>query len=144
VQLANSTDLALRVILRLARTDDTAPLTCAEVATAVGGPYSQVAEAVGSLQQLGVVAGWGPDSDLTLTPHGHGASVGRLVRELEGTGEVAGCEGDPPCPLSDGCRLRGALRAAQEAFFAALDPITVQDLVAGKRQWLDLSAPMAR
>ena len=57
-------------------------------------------------------------------------SVGRLVRELEGDHEVVECEGTNPCPLRGGCRLRFALRDAQEAFFAALDPLTVADLTA--------------
>lgn len=39
------------------------------------------------------------------------------------------CEGDTPCPLRSGCRLRGALRRAQEAFYATLDPVTVTELV---------------
>ncbi|GHI08202.1 hypothetical protein Scel_65230 [Streptomyces cellostaticus] len=33
-------------------------------------------------------------------------------------------------PLNSACRLRGALRRAPEAFFAALDPVTVRDIVA--------------
>ncbi|MGW8625097.1 transcriptional regulator, partial [Streptomyces albidoflavus] len=32
-------------------------------------------------------------------------------------------------PLRSGCRLRGALRRAQEAFYATLDPVTVTELV---------------
>ena len=35
-----------------------------------------------------------------------------------------------PCPLRAACRLRGALRQAQEAFFAVLDPLSIEDLVA--------------
>lgn len=52
------------------------------------------------------------------------------MRELEGVEEVVACDGDPPCPLRGACRLRGALRQAQDAFYAALDPLTVSDLVA--------------
>jgi Rrf2 family nitric oxide-sensitive transcriptional repressor len=40
-----------------------------------------------------------------------------------------GCEDDPPCPLRAACRLRSALRQAQEAFFASLDGVTVASLV---------------
>ena len=52
------------------------------------------------------------------------------MRSLEGPDEVVQCEGSVPCPLRGGCRLRTALRDAQEAFFAALDPLTVADLTA--------------
>ncbi|MGX1504595.1 UNVERIFIED_CONTAM: Rrf2 family nitric oxide-sensitive transcriptional repressor [Streptomyces graminofaciens] len=67
---------------------------------------------------------------LELTALGRRASVGWLVRELEGEGEVVACEGDAPCPLRGACRLRRALRDAQEAFHATLNPLTVADLVA--------------
>lgn len=50
------------------------------------------------------------------------------MRALEGEGDVVDCEGATPCPLNAACRLRGALRRAQEAFYASLDPLTVDDL----------------
>jgi Rrf2 family nitric oxide-sensitive transcriptional repressor len=56
--------------------------------------------------------------------------VGGVVRAFEGDGDVVDCEGSTPCPLNSACRLRGALRRAQEAFYASLDPLTVADIVA--------------
>jgi Rrf2 family transcriptional regulator, nitric oxide-sensitive transcriptional repressor len=55
--------------------------------------------------------------------------VGAIVRTFEGEGDVVECEGATPCPLNSACRLRGALRRAQEAFFATLDPLTVTDMI---------------
>lgn len=135
--MTKSTDIALRIAMRLAVTGDaadpavTAAPTTREVAGAVGVPYTHAAKVVSRLQHLGVLeARRGRGGGLALTTAGRTGSVGRLVRELEGAGDVVGCEDDPPCPLRSACRLRGALRAAQEAFFAALDPITIEDLVA--------------
>lgn len=130
VRLTKSTDIALRIAMRLAVADEEAPApTTREVAGTVGVPYTHAAKVVSRLQHLGVVeARRGRGGGLTLTPAGRRGSVGRLVRELEGTGDVVGCEDEPPCPLRSACRLRGALREAQEAFFAALDPLTVEDL----------------
>ncbi|MFF7729476.1 RrF2 family transcriptional regulator [Streptomyces sp. NPDC008001] len=128
MRLTKSTDIALRIAMRLAVTGDDTPTT-REVAEAVGVPYTHAAKVVSRLQHMGVVeARRGRGGGLTLTAAGRTGSVGRLVRELEGVGDVVGCEDDPPCPLRAACRLRGALRNAQEAFFAALDPITVEDL----------------
>ncbi|MFH8788240.1 RrF2 family transcriptional regulator [Streptomyces roseoverticillatus] len=128
MRLTKSTDIALRIAMRLAVTGDDSPTT-REVAEAVGVPYTHAAKVVSRLQHMGVVeARRGRGGGLTLTTAGRTGSVGRLVRELEGAGDVVGCEDDPPCPLRAACRLRGALRDAQEAFFAALDPITVEDL----------------
>ncbi|MFI8949890.1 nitric oxide-sensing transcriptional repressor NsrR [Streptomyces sp. NPDC053750] len=132
MRLTKFTDLALRSVMRLAvlGDGDDLPVT-REVAEVVGVPYTHAAKAITRLQHLGVVeARRGRGGGLTLTDLGRRASVGWLVRELEGDGEVVACEGDSPCPLRGACRLRGALRDAQEAFYAALDPLTVADLVA--------------
>lgn len=129
------------MILHLARPGGTERPVTGEVARAVGGPRAEVEVAVGRLRGLGVVAA---DSGLALTDLGRTASVGWLVRELEGAGDVVGCQDDPPCPLLGPCRLRGVLRRAQEAFLAALDPVTVPDLVVDARRWLGLPMPSAR
>jgi Rrf2 family nitric oxide-sensitive transcriptional repressor len=130
VRLTKGTDLALRIAMRLAMLgEETAPTT-REVADAVGAPYSHAAKVVTRLQHLGVVeARRGRGGGLALTPAGRTGSLGRLARELEGVGDVVGCEDDPPCPLRAACRLRTVLRTAQEAFYATLDPITIEDLV---------------
>jgi Rrf2 family nitric oxide-sensitive transcriptional repressor len=96
----------------------------------MGVPATHMAKAITRLQHLGVLeARRGRGGGLALTDLGRHASVGWLVRELEGEGEVVACEGDSPCPLRGACRLRRALRDAQEAFYATLDPLTVADLV---------------
>ncbi|MEN3584430.1 Rrf2 family transcriptional regulator [Streptomyces sp. ZYX-F-203] len=130
MRLTKFTDLALRAVMRLAVSEQDGPSTTQEVAEAVGVPATHMAKAVTRLQHLGVLeARRGRGGGLVLTGPGRRASVGWLVRELEGEGEVVACEGEPPCPLREACRLRGALRQAQEAFYATLDPLTVADLV---------------
>ncbi|GES28198.1 Rrf2 family transcriptional regulator [Streptomyces angustmyceticus] len=131
MRLTKSTDIALRIAMRLAVLGDTgeAPTT-REVASAVVVPYTHAAKVVSKLQHLGAVeARRGRGGGLTLTTAGRTGSLGQLVRQLEGADDVVGCEDDPPCPLRGGCRLRGALRAAQEAFYASLDPLSIADLV---------------
>ncbi|MDC7341202.1 RrF2 family transcriptional regulator [Streptomyces lydicus] len=131
MRLTKFTDLGLRAVMRLAVTEQAEPLTTRKVAEAMGVPYAHMAKAITRLQHLGVLeARRGRGGGLELTGLGQQASVGWLVRELEGVEEVVACDGDPPCPLRWACRLRGALRQAQDAFYAALDPLTVADLVA--------------
>ncbi|NEB38223.1 Rrf2 family transcriptional regulator [Streptomyces sp. SID14515] len=131
MRLTRFTDVALRVLMRLAVAEGQEPPTTREVAAAMRVPYTHTAKVVARLQHLGLLdARRGRGGGLTLTSAGRSASIGSLVRELEGPEEVVECEGDTPCPLRSACRLRGALREAQEAFYAALDPITVTDLVA--------------
>ncbi|MEU2336012.1 Rrf2 family transcriptional regulator [Streptomyces sp. NPDC006654] len=130
MRLLRSTDLALRLLMRLAVAGESSPTT-REVAGDMEVPYTHAAKVVAELQHRGLVdARRGRGGGLTLTEQGRTASVGALVRAFEGEGDVVDCEGgDRPCPLSSGCRLRGALRRAQEAFYAALDPVTVADMV---------------
>lgn len=116
--------------MRLAVADPAEVYTTKQVAEAVAAPYTHVAKVVSRLQHLGVLeARRGRGGGLVLTERGRDASIGWLMRELEGHGDVAACEDSPPCPLRSACRLRSALRRAQEAFYAALDPVTVRDLV---------------
>ncbi|WAU80045.1 Rrf2 family transcriptional regulator [Streptomyces sp. Qhu-G9] len=130
MRLLRSTDLALRVLMRLAVTEGTTPTT-REVAAAMEVPYTHAAKVVAELQHLGLLdARRGRGGGLALTGEGRTASVGAVVRAFEGDGDVVDCEGSAPCPLNTGCRLRGALRRAQEAFYASLDPLTVTDMVA--------------
>ncbi|MBB6171848.1 Rrf2 family nitric oxide-sensitive transcriptional repressor [Nocardiopsis mwathae] len=130
MRLTAFTDLSLRIVMRLAVAEDEL-LTTRDVAGMVAMPYTHAAKAVARLSELGLVeARRGRGGGLRLSEAGHRASVGWIVRELEGAGDVVGCEDDPPCPLRSACRLRSALRAAQEAFFASLDPVTVDALVA--------------
>ncbi|MGW1835943.1 RrF2 family transcriptional regulator [Streptomyces sp. NPDC002067] len=131
MRLTKSTDIALRIAMRLAVIEDGggAPTT-REVAAAVDVPYTHAAKVVSKLQRLGAVeARRGRGGGLTLTDAGRTASLGHLVRELEGVHDVVGCEDGTGCPLRAGCRLRAALRTAQEAFYASLDPLSVNDLI---------------
>ncbi|MFF2570580.1 RrF2 family transcriptional regulator [Streptomyces sp. NPDC058084] len=130
MRLTKFTDLALRAVMRLAVTEQDASPTTREVAESMAVPYAHMAKVVTRLQHLGVVeARRGRGGGLALTELGRQSSVGWLARTLEGDDEVVACDGDPPCPLRTACRLRSALREAQEAFYRTLDPLTVADLI---------------
>ncbi|CCK30562.1 hypothetical protein BN159_6183 [Streptomyces davaonensis JCM 4913] len=131
MRLLRSTDLALRILMRLSVSEGATPTT-REVAADMDVPYTHAAKVVAELQHQGLVdARRGRGGGLALTDKGRTASVGAVVRSFEGDGDVVDCEGGgtAPCPLSPACRLRGALRRAQEAFFASLDPLTIGDMV---------------
>ncbi|KFG04156.1 MULTISPECIES: RrF2 family transcriptional regulator [Streptomyces] len=131
MRLTRYTDLALRAVMRLAVVDGAELLTTRQIADSMNVPYTHMAKAIAQLQHLGVIeARRGRNGGLTLTDAGRAAPVGNLVRTLEQDREAVVCEGDTPCPLSGACRLRRALREAQEAFYSSLDKVTVGDLVA--------------
>lgn len=131
MQLNGFTDLALRIIMRLAVLDASEPASTARLAEQLRVSPTHAAKVVATLSRLGVVeTRRGRNGGLRLAADAGAISVGRLVRDLEGAKEVVECEGSNPCPLRGGCRLRSALARAQEAFYAALDPLTVDDVVA--------------
>ncbi|MET7679607.1 Rrf2 family transcriptional regulator [Streptomyces sp. NPDC005423] len=144
MRLLRSTDLALRVLMRLAVAGEATPTT-RDVAAAMQVPYTHAAKVVAELRHQGLLdARRGRGGGLALTEKGRTASVGALVRAFEGGGDVVDCEGVVPCPLHSACRLRGALRRAQEAFFGSLDPLTVADLAAAPTGPLLLGLPGVR
>ncbi|MBO0811198.1 MAG: Rrf2 family transcriptional regulator [Microlunatus sp.] len=138
MQLTGFTDLALRVVMRLAVIDEHA--TTRSLADQLRVKYSHATKAVTVLHKLGVVeARRGRSGGLRLAQDARAISVGALVRELEGAKEVIECDGDNPCPLRGDCGLRLALAQAQEAFFASLDPLTIANVTAGRTGELLLS-----
>ena len=151
MRLMKSTDLALRLLMRLAvvppDTDPEELPTTREVADAMGAAATHMAKVVGKLQHLGLIqARRGRGGGLVLTPAGRAASVGAVVRTFEGSGDLAGCvdDNEQACPLNAACRLRGALRAAQEAFYVSLDQLTIEDVITGPTGPLLLSISRRR
>jgi Rrf2 family nitric oxide-sensitive transcriptional repressor len=142
MRLTAFTDISLRIVMRLAVAGPEEKLTTRAVAGMVSVPYTHAAKAVARLSELGMVeARRGRGGGLYLTERGRNAPVGRIVRALEGGDEVVGCEDDPPCPLRSACRLRAALRDAQEAFYSSLDTVTVASLAQAPTGPLLLSLP---
>ena len=130
MQLTRFTDLGLRITMLLAAATADRQLSTAQVAEQMRVPYTHAAKVVARLTGLGVVeSARGRSGGIRLTEFGAGRSIGWIARRLEGDGEVVECEGANPCPLREGCRLRGALRQAQEAFFQVLDRQTVADMI---------------
>ena len=146
MQLTRFTDLGLRAMMLLsAGESDQRRVTTGHIAAGAGASENHIAKAVSRLVGLGLVeARRGRVGGLTLTQAGRSASVGWLVRELEGDREVIECHGTSPCPLVAGCRLRRALANAKEAFYAELDKYCVADLARSPALTLIQVTPPAR
>jgi Rrf2 family nitric oxide-sensitive transcriptional repressor len=130
MQLTRFTDLGLRTMMLLAAGEaDEQRITTRSIAVGANASENHIAKAVARLAELGMVhARRGRIGGLTLTDAGRDASVGWLVRSLEGDREVIDCDGSDPCPLVSACRLRRAMAEAKEAFYRELDRYTITDL----------------
>ena len=147
VQLTRFTDLGLRVVMYLVAGPPESMPSTRTVADRLGLSYAHTTKVVARLGELGVVTTRrGRGGGLGITELGRTASLGWLTRALEGDEEVVDCEGAQPCPMRRGCRLRSKLRAAQDAFYTALDDITIADLAdsGAGTVLLDLEAPGGR
>lgn len=133
MQLTRFTDLGLRAVMLLAAGEaDSRRVTTGSIAAGANASENHIAKAVARLSDLGLVsARRGRVGGLSLTDEGRNASIGWLVRRLEGDREVVECGGSAPCPLVPACRLRRALADAKEAFYRELDHYTVNDLARG-------------
>jgi len=134
MQLTRFTDLGLRAMMLLAAGEsEERRVTTRTIASGAAASEHHVAKAVSRLSELGMLhARRGRVGGLRLTDAGRTASVGWLVRQLEGDREVIECGGNNPCPLIAACRLRRALAEAKEAFYRELDRYTVTDLAGSK------------
>jgi len=105
-----------------------------EVTTAYGISRNHVAKVIHNLAKLGYVntrRGRGGGIQLAL-PAGE-IRIGKLVRQTEESSVIVECFDalTNTCPISGSCLLKGALAEAMNAFYAALDRQTLQDLVNG-------------
>ncbi|MGV0853416.1 RrF2 family transcriptional regulator [Mycolicibacterium phlei] len=130
MQLTRFTDLGLRAMMLLAAGEaEDRRVTTRSIAAGAHASENHVAKAVARLAELGMVhTQRGRVGGLTLTEAGRTASLGWLVRSLEGDREVIDCDGATPCPLVSACRLRRALAEAKEAFYRELDRYTIADM----------------
>ncbi|SKH10510.1 HTH-type transcriptional repressor NsrR [Mycobacteroides abscessus subsp. bolletii] len=129
MQLTRFTDLGLRIVMRLAVEGPNAQLHTDDLAAQLCVSYTHATKVVARLSEMGTIESTrGRHGGVRITQDGLGRRVGSLARKLERSGEVIDCEGDPPCPLRRNCRLREALRSAQDAFFTHLDQWTVAEI----------------
>ncbi|TDC69711.1 Rrf2 family transcriptional regulator [Actinomadura sp. GC306] len=128
MHLTQSTDLALRLLMLLGTRNERR--SSAKLADVLNVAPQHMAKIVQRLRRLGFVrTSRGRGGGVLLAEGVLDRPVGEIVRALEGPGEAVDCD-HPPCPLRGGCRLRGALRTAQDAFIASLNTLSLRDLVA--------------
>lgn len=123
MRLTSFTDFGLRALMRAAA-DPARVFTTEEIARAFGLSRHHLTKIVRELADAGIVvtqkgAGGGfrlarPPADIT---------IGEVVRALEARQALVECfrSDGGACVLVPGCRLRGRLAAAREAFLRELD-----------------------
>ena len=135
MRLLASTDLALRVLMLLARRPDGDRMSVDALAGALGGlSRNHLHKIVQDLTALGItrtVRGTG--GGVMLAVAAEKVRIGTLVRQLEEDQPIVECfrhEGCD-CTFMPACRLRNMLRQARDSFYRTLDGHTLADCLHG-------------
>ncbi|QFS82085.1 HTH-type transcriptional repressor NsrR [Roseivivax sp. THAF40] len=132
MRITKRTNIATRVLMYCA-VHNTSLVTKSQIARACNASEHHLGQIVNQLAQLGYLeTRRGRHGGLRLARTPDHIALGPLFRAFEAKAPLAECF-DPEantCPLVDACRLRKALTKAAEAFYAALDDVTLDDLVA--------------
>ncbi|MBS0560286.1 MAG: Rrf2 family transcriptional regulator [Proteobacteria bacterium] len=131
MRLLASTDIALRVLMSLARLPAGHTVTVETLAQALGGlSRHHLHKIVQQLTGLGLTRTTrGISGGVGLAADPASVVLGKLIRQLEGEQPLVECfqSAGCSCTLVADCRLRFMLRDANEAFYRALDAHTLAD-----------------
>lgn len=138
MRLNAQTDYSLRMMMFLAvRLGE--PTTIQEIATRLSLSQTHLMRVAAKLSAKGFVASTrGRTGGIMLSRNPTEITIEQVVQAIEPDFHLAGCF-DPSrkdCSIEPACRLKGALSAALEAFFAELATVTLADLAAPNRAQL--------
>lgn len=140
MRLTIRTNLAMRTLMFCA-VNRGRTVRKSQIAALCNASENHLGVVVNMLSQSGYVAtARGRHGGMKLARAPEEISVGEVFRLFEACVPFAECFATDAnaCPLSDACRLRRALADAVEAFYAALDRITLADLVDGNDPLADI------
>lgn len=130
MQLSKFSDYALRIVMHLASSPDQL-LSTRQLAEIHDAKFNHLSKVTGWLVSHGYAESLrGRGGGLRLAHAPGDLSLGMLLRQLEEDKPLVECMGRDrsQCRLSPACGLSLALQTAQEAFFQALDPITLDSV----------------
>ncbi|MCR9150301.1 MAG: Rrf2 family transcriptional regulator [Rhodobacteraceae bacterium] len=136
MRLTTRTNLAMRVLMFCA-VNPGRIVRKHEIAEACNASENHLAQVVNTLGQLGFVETLrGRAGGMQLARQTDNIRVGEVFRAFETGVPFAECfdAEHNTCPLAGCCRLQRALKQALEAFYSALDELTLTELVAGNTQ----------
>ena len=134
MRVTKHTDYALRVLIYLGsrKAGRVTTQSIADAFNISGSHLQKVVRALGEMKVVELFRGVNGGIELCADPSD--IYVGAVVRALDDEDGWIECfnEETDECVVSSACGLKGALRAAQEAFYKSLDPISIADVI-GRR-----------
>ncbi len=143
MRITKRTNIAIRLLMFCA-TNTQRLVTKTEVATCCNVSENHLAQVINQLGQLGYLnTVRGRKGGMSLAKSATQITVGSVFRDIEGTLPENRCfaDVDDTCPLLSACRLKAALARASQAFYASLDEVSLESLVAGNTALLEMFQP---
>lgn len=140
MRVTTRTNLAMRVLMYCAA-NNSRLVTRDEIAQAVNASTHHTGHVVGQLAQVGAITTVrGRSGGLRLAAPMADINIGQVFRHLESHLPIAECfdMDTNNCPLAGACKLRDALAAAAEAFYASLDQVALSDIMSCNVPLLDM------
>ncbi len=145
MRITKRTNIAVRLLMYCAVNDDRL-VTKAEIASCCNISENHLAQVINQLAQLGYLKTQrGRNGGMSLARAAAEIRIGDVFRDVEGDLPVVECfaDADNTCPLTDACRLKLALADAAQAFFMALDEVTLNALVCDNSDLIRMLQPVA-
>lgn len=130
MQLKRSTDILLRILMYLASHPQVDHISIHDLSEALNWNKNLVVKVAHIAVQQGLLkAVRGRTGGVALAKPASDYRIGDVVRLMEGNEVMVNCD-EPRCPLlNGGCRLRGVLANAREAFYRELNAVTLDQIV---------------
>lgn len=129
MRLTQFTDFGIRALIVLAEREGEV-VSASQIAESLGVSVHHMAKVLQALGAAGLVRSQrGKQGGVTLARAPAAIRIGEVVRALEEGQALVECyrSDGGACVLTPGCRLRGMLLAAQNAFLTELDRFTLED-----------------
>ena len=143
MRVTKRTNIAMRVLMYCAAHPGRL-VTKHEIAEVCNASENHLAQIINHLGQQGYLhTQRGRNGGLELSRPASEIRIGEVFRLLEAPVPLAECfaDRDNTCPLISACRLRVALTDAANAFYATLDPLTLDALVCDNTDLMRILAP---
>jgi Rrf2 family protein len=128
-------EYGVRAMVALARNYGNGPMSIAAVSKASAVPTAYLEQLIGPLRRAGLVESKrGAQGGYQLSRPPELVCVGEIYRVMEGPVAPMDCVSEEvseqTCPLIDGCETRPVWLRMRDAIAAAIDSITLADLIA--------------
>ncbi|MBT9384682.1 Rrf2 family transcriptional regulator [Pseudooceanicola sp. CBS1P-1] len=147
MRLTKRTNISMRVLMYCA-VNPGRLVTKSEIAETCNISENHLAQVINKLGQMGFLQTQrGRNGGMMLGRPAGAISVGEVFRATEASVPIAECFAgvdENTCPLRGVCRLRDVIGCATEAFYRALDKVTLEELVAENSGLAEIMVPMAQ